>query len=240
MISLTKMCDICGTAFQTRSKNAQAERFCSKRCRQKWSNQVQWAKHRPEMPPKRLCEVCSKEFQPNIHTPQQKACSIRCGWKIQDAKGKEKRAARRDLSPKTCKGCGKPFTPHLQAWAIQEYCSPQCNKAIWARQWRASHPGKDKERQQRRRCNGNWLLALERSGHQCELCGIARGLNVHHRDGSGETASPNHALDNLMVLCEKCHRQLHEINYRVIDGTVYVTGKIFELLGVETVQVLRE
>ena len=37
---------------------------------------------------------------------------------------------------------------------------------------------------------------------------------------------------------EKCHRQLHEINYRIIDGKLFVLGKIFEVMRVQSVEVL--
>ena len=60
---------------------------------------------------------------------------------------------------------------------------------------------------------------LARAGGRCEMCGMTdeesrqkegRGLDIHHRDGRGRTSgSPNHADDNLMVLCRRCHSTIH-------------------------------
>jgi len=83
----------------------------------------------------------------------------------------------------------------------------------------------------------NRLLALQRD-KVCQTCGSEGPLLVHHWDGSGETDSPNHALDNLRVLCGKYHKQLHQIDYRIIDGKLFVLGKIFEVMGVQSVEVL--
>jgi hypothetical protein len=107
-----------------------------------------------------------------------------------------------------------------------------------ARRLRAAEPARDRIKRERYRFDGNWIKALERAGRKCEMCGSESNLHVHHRDGSGETDSPNHSLDNLVVACGKCHSAIHEINYRIIDGKLYVLGKIFEIMGVNTVEVL--
>ena len=47
-------------------------------------------------------------------------------------------------------------------------------------------------------------LAWERADHVCEVCG-GKPLDTHHIDFHKD----NHDLDNLQVLCRKCHKQLH-------------------------------
>ena len=50
----------------------------------------------------------------------------------------------------------------------------------------------------------NRLEKLKQSGNKCEACG-EDAFCVHHLDGSVD----NHDLDNLAVLCRKCHSILH-------------------------------
>lgn len=46
---------------------------------------------------------------------------------------------------------------------------------------------------------------MERDGFTCRVCG-GSAENVHHIDGNGHrSAAPNHAPDNLICLCRKCH-----------------------------------
>ena len=52
-------------------------------------------------------------------------------------------------------------------------------------------------------------LAWERAGSLCEICGEAP-CDTHHIDFSKD----NHSLDNLQVLCRKCHKHLHAVHLR--------------------------
>lgn len=48
----------------------------------------------------------------------------------------------------------------------------------------------------------------ERAGHRCERCGKpGRPLHTHHKVPRHQGG--NHRLDNLVVLCEECHRRQH-------------------------------
>lgn len=49
-------------------------------------------------------------------------------------------------------------------------------------------------------------LALQRDG-QCVRCGATEALAVHHRVGVAEGGAMS--LDNLSVLCERCHGRAH-------------------------------
>ena len=55
--------------------------------------------------------------------------------------------------------------------------------------------------------------ALEYYGAECARCGATPGedkLVVHHIDGNNvQTEMGNHSLENLMVLCTKCHGKIH-------------------------------
>lgn len=48
---------------------------------------------------------------------------------------------------------------------------------------------------------------LTRDNHSCQICGATPSRpEVHHKDG----ARNNHALDNLITLCGKCHKLAHK------------------------------
>ena len=46
---------------------------------------------------------------------------------------------------------------------------------------------------------------LARDGHRCRICGAEKYLHIHHRDGD----RTNDSADNLVTLCEQCHRRVH-------------------------------
>src|SRR3990167_9748010 len=53
-------------------------------------------------------------------------------------------------------------------------------------------------------------LAWQRVGHRCEICGSDKPRDTHHKDFRKD----NHALENLQVLCRKCHKKLHIENLK--------------------------
>lgn len=46
---------------------------------------------------------------------------------------------------------------------------------------------------------------LKRSGGVCEACSKERGEVIHHQDN----AKKDHSLENLIIVCHKCHKFLH-------------------------------
>ena len=57
-----------------------------------------------------------------------------------------------------------------------------------------------------------WALrrrqAVERSGYRCERCGNTGRLEVHHKQRIADGGTDE--LDNLEVLCRKCHFAAHK------------------------------
>jgi predicted HNH restriction endonuclease len=98
--------------------------------------------------------------------------------------------------------------------------------------------------------DGNWWQALKRDEFTCQLCQrkvfpsqwSARGKNrmvVHHLDGTGETQSKNHSLENLIVYCEPCHKLFHtKINLVYQNGEYLIKGEIFKLLNLKSIEVI--
>lgn len=65
----------------------------------------------------------------------------------------------------------------------------------------------------------NYLNALKRDGFKCVKCGNAKSPHVHHidRNGTGNSKDErNNSLDNLVVLCNTCHMQLHAKTTKVL------------------------
>jgi HNH endonuclease len=49
--------------------------------------------------------------------------------------------------------------------------------------------------------------AIEQADHRCQLCNSGRRLHVHHRSYA-HRGQPQE-LDDLIVLCSRCHRSFH-------------------------------
>jgi hypothetical protein len=76
-----------------------------------------------------------------------------------------------------------------------------------------SHYGKD-WRIQRKSC-------LQRDNYECQECGDKNKLEVHHWEPF--RFSRNNLLDNLVTLCEDCHKEKHRMYIR--EGFVYEAEK---------------
>ena len=62
------------------------------------------------------------------------------------------------------------------------------------------------------------LEVYEKDGRKCFVCGSANYLAIHHKDGKGrhveEQGLPvDNSLDNLQLICRKCHGSLHASEY---------------------------
>lgn len=52
----------------------------------------------------------------------------------------------------------------------------------------------------------NRLIKLKQTENKCEVCGIkTKRLHIHHKDFS----KSNHNIENLIIVCPKCHKNLH-------------------------------
>jgi hypothetical protein len=189
----------------------------------------------------KYCRICKKPFIPQPGKPSQISCSQQCNVLWQNERRRQVTAKRRPAK-RRCLLCKEEFILSAFNWRKKLYCGKaECNQRYhlaWDRSYRVKHPFAERDKQRRLRCNGNWTKVLDRADGHCEMCGEIKKLNVHHRDGSGENISPNHDLENLQAVCYYCHKQIHTINYRIIDGALYVSGKIFKIMQVSEVKVL--
>lgn len=56
------------------------------------------------------------------------------------------------------------------------------------------------------------LKVLKRDGFRCQMCGTAKNLRVHHINY--EHLGTDAELDDLITLCDACHRKIHEQDIR--------------------------
>lgn len=234
---MDKTCDQCKSTFATRTKSPNRERFCGEKCYGRFWNGVERQKRLLRHVPPRDCASCGVRFAPDRQHPFAKTCSVKCSQRNSMADRADERAGARDLSERACKECGTSFVPNKFSWKWRLYCSKKCAAKVGSRNYALRHKDRVTANSRRGRWKGNWQRALDRDGRKCQGCGATERLRVHHRDGSGEGDSPNHDLDNLQTLCQKCHSLAHTITYRIIDGEVVVSGLVFQLLGVSTVKV---
>ena len=53
-----------------------------------------------------------------------------------------------------------------------------------------------------------WWKVLKRDGWRCQQCGSMENLQVHHIRWRSQLGGDTE--ENLMTLCEGCHRQVHQ------------------------------
>jgi len=108
----------------------------------------------------------------------------------------------RPKTEKPCKVCGKMFLPTNPRNTI---CSDECRDVYYRskglnktyRNGEYIHSGYN----QKGGVMYRYLVDIEK----CELCGSTENLLVHHKDFNHS----HNVKENLMVLCKKCHQNLH-------------------------------
>jgi len=183
------------------------------------------------------CIICGKEFVSDKWHPFQQTCgNVQCNILRQRQKIAEMLARRRP-KVKHCAICGKEFEPTKFNWKKVKWCS-KCrllaHKEI-RRQWQKLHPSPSRSRKFRRnKWGGNWLKALERDKETCQIC-EGKGTQVHHINFSkkynGSGSNEEHALENLQVLCAKCHLAIHHPTIRVdvASKKIIFSGLLFQI-----------
>jgi 5-methylcytosine-specific restriction endonuclease McrA len=184
----------------------------------------------------RTCVGCGKTEPRPHHSKPFFLCSKEC-W-LKRKRDIWRRDHPIDSSSISCRQCGKEFVPNPLIRYKARYCSRKCKSKGYSESrkiWVATHQDEvrkaHRERHVRRKWGGNHLAALERDGHKCQMCGSTSLISVHHLDNEGDRRGQNHAMENLLTLCERCHRGMHNISLVRHSGQWYVTGKIFQKLN---------
>lgn len=245
---MSKPCVFCGREFiplEGRMK------YCSPKCREAafYTAHPNYQKERDRAKKPILqvtCRNCEKQFETT--NSKKIFCSNECKIAHYNAM---RETTQKEL--RECPVCKKLFRPMQRSGVGRKYCTPVClNKEMNSRR-RAATQGVSWIHCTKRKWRGNWYKALVRDEFTCQLCGKRRKpseqvrekryvLDVHHKDGRGygeKGKSKNHSLDNLITLCHSCHTEFHtKINLVQVNGEYFVRGKIFELLGLESVKTM--
>lgn len=142
------------------------------------------------------CLICGVAFE--TKSKKRAFCSEGCKKKFLYLKSK-------DYSERSCVRCGTIFIPRR---INQFYCSAVCQKKT--SDCKIHDVGK---------FSGYRELVLKRDKYRCVECGSIEGLNVHHKDESGQSDNPNNEPTNLITLCNACHIKAHNVSRWMHDET---------------------
>lgn len=200
----TKTCEWCKKEFEIdyTSKN---NKFCSKECREQSRTQLQ-------KKPKYYCQQCGKEILYSDKIYPRKYCND-C-YITARAKTQSKRITT------SCSYCGKELSiiPAVYKQHKNHYCNVDCMAKYYTEHYTGENSptwtgGK-------RHYKGGWVKARkdarERDCFTCQRCGITeieygKELSVHHIKSYKffDDKIEANSLDNLICLCEPCHRFIH-------------------------------
>lgn len=116
-----------------------------------------------------------------------------------------------------CKHCSKMFysirmevTNRIKALNSDDgsesnfYCSDECRDACPLYRSKGAQQVTQRDNVYIKQAN---ILALERANYKCEICGDVDNLEVHHIIPFKVSPIEGYDLDNLIVLCEKHHKE---------------------------------
>ena len=188
------LCDNCGVETQKHLyearkalKQGSRDAYCSKKC---------CSQHHSTKNTK-ACVICGK-LRKHRHS---EVCSDECHQKLRWDKRKKKE----------CPRCKAQFA----GWTI--YCSPSCADADHSDRMKGAHNSNfSKLGRYSNQFRDMRVIVLERDEFACQACGLVdekvqRGnrkksiLHAHHIDEN----SRNNVPENLIMLCESCHRLHH-------------------------------
>ena len=238
-------CLYCGREF---FHFRESQKYCSKKCLMAHFSERHpgfssgYRRRKKEIYVKK-CRECGGEYKTtNVHMV---FCSNACKIKWHNA---ARDTTQRQI--RECPVCHKTFRPMQKTGVGRTYCTAKCRNKFYNSRKRAASESPEWGHAKKSKWEGNWFKALHRDKFTCQICGLRRTpgtrtgdrryiLEVHHRDGSGEANGKNHDPSNLVTLCAECHREYHtKINLVEIGGEYFVKGKIFRILGLESLKAI--
>lgn len=199
-----KNCIICNKQFYPKDKR---KLTCSEECYHKLKNKDKIEKE---------CEICGKKFHIPKCREKAKFCSPECYHK-------SRKTGRRTKSNCVCDYCGNEFykAKSLQEKHQHNFCSVKCMGKYYSENKLFSGENSGTWNGGKKTYYGeNWLSqrrkARKRDNYTCQRCGITekeygQELSVHHKIPfiMFKDYKEANRLDNLICVCEPCHRKIH-------------------------------
>lgn len=164
------------------------------------------------------CPVCSKEFnRPHAHLRgKTSCCSYECSRKIKPKRTKV-------VIDYICQGCGKPFQRRKGYSGPGKYCSRICRckyaplKKDKHHKWKG---GVSERIWDSRKAIKDRFKEIK----SCERCGSSDNLQGHHKKSYADHPELRANMDNIEILCTRCHADEHPrlrgMIYRTKDDTL--------------------
>ena len=227
------VCDFCNTKFRrVLGKINKTRNFCTLECKHEAFRNIPIAKKKG-FDEKLVCNFCKDVFYRKNYKTSSKSKSVYCSLDCL-----HKSQAKLDVECE-CGYCGKIMFKKPrdlkrndgQGYKKNVYCNMECMGAHYSESkmfsgensstWLGgdiSEYGRNWQHQRKK--------ALKRDGYVCQDCGIhnddfilkmGQGLSIHHikpfRDFGEDWETANH-IDNLISVCESCHRVRHKDIHR--------------------------
>lgn len=215
-------CDYCGKEMSKRPSHIGKTNFCNKICNANYRNKIADEKSKQEKKKYTLsCELCKKDFF--SEKPKKRFCSPKCIGGYNAIRNKGRNSTKVKIN---CSNCGKEFLRKpSELKAETNYCSYDCMGEHYAKTGRFSGEN-----------NGTWQggdidyygpnwrdarrETRKRDNYKCQDCGITeeeygQELSVHHIKRFRDCVDYKEAnqLNNLVSVCEPCHRIRHSKDY---------------------------
>ncbi len=183
------------------------------------------------------CGGCGKKFTRTSN--RQWWCSRSCADKCKRRVAREERKLHPSYH-RVCGYCKKEFDTGLSK---KTFCTIEHKEKFYNEIQKKL--GLRNVYRQGKLCSGKWHETLQQAEYSCQVCGLSSttsksdGLVVHHLDGNGAYMNiPNNDLDNLMVVCRKCHKMFHGLSLVLREGEWKIKSDFLRLLGWHSIGVL--
>lgn len=204
------MCDSCGVLFYKRPDKVRKHKnnFCSNSCKTEFKKTSVVLQ----------CAECGKDILLNpfrIGRVKSNYCSVECS-----------NIGRVTKTVVQCDICGREVTRHQSELRrnSHSYCSKECF-SIGSTSTREKPPWEETQSLRKTSNYKDWRNNVMRDrGFCCERCGSIGGqMNLHHVKSFARYKDLQMEEDNVALLCEKCHKEFHDIygKYSFTDTDFY-------------------
>lgn len=211
-------CTECGEKVIRTKENIKHNVFCNDRCKGafigKRTSATGTVKDKVEI----ICEYCGKKDKVPQSKKGKKFCNQNCRAKY-NAKIITKKQENKIL--KNCDYCDKEIKRRASSFHTFTFCTKKCLRNFYSESNMFSGKNSGTWNGGMKKYYGeNWLsqrrLARGRDEHTCQKCGISeeeygQELSVHHKKPFVlfDDYKEANELDNLISVCEPCHRKIH-------------------------------